>query len=353
MPAALASLPVPRLQLIQVGNYKTPRLDFSTRVEPETKIATTPIYRGPEFFFDHARRGDINKISVSHSGMYECCDDKPGCLWALSEWDGIVRAYNVRTPMLFYRTAYCLDCPCECKIVGEKCWSCLSKEPCGEWLWAWGYVTRLENYNSAEDWKRPSVAQVSLEILLEGPLRRATHQNWFYGVEPRPIEKCKTLQMALSEMDIAKKYYMPPCGPGRCCSRFRFFYRDTAAACTYECPQYFDSFSCPLLWPIEKKYTINADCLRIFIPGHTAPRVIATFESYQSVRVQNSLFDITIAPGMLGQSYSDTDTGLVYNNYGGWVFQPTALDLVRLEPGENVVTSTGSLTLGVLPYWVN
>jgi len=352
MPASLLSLPIPKLQLIQIGNWKVPRLDFSTRVEPETKVATTAIYHGPEFFFDRERRTDINKILVMHTGLYQCCDDKPNCVNAQSEWDGIVRAYGVRTPILFYRSPYCLDCPCECKLVGEKCWSCISKEPRGEWLWGWGYVTRLDNPNTAEDWKRPSVAQVTIEITLEGPLRHATHQNWWYGDRVTPVGKCQTTTMAISEMEIAKKYYFPPCGPGPCCSRFRFFYRDTSLACA-ECPQYFDSFGCSLLWPTERTYTISAECLRIFVPGHVAPRVIASFESYNSVRVQNDLFDITIFPDMLGQTYSDTLTGLVYNNYGGWVLQPTALDLVRLEPGENVVTTNGTVRIGVTPYWVN
>lgn len=355
------SLPVSRLQLIQIGQWKAPRSDFDTKIGVEVKEAITEMYRAPVYDHDRNRRADLNPLRVTHEGAYSCCGFPRVCNWAMSEWDGIVRSVGVaKTPMLFHRYPYCADCPddcvCDSLYHGAPCYACIRKNLCGEWMWAWGTVTKITNDLSAEDFRSPKTATASLEIRLEGPLQLVSHTRWLVAPKLEITQPCQTIEDAAALVDYSRKTFAPPCGPGDCCARVRFWPRDLNTICPdcLDCDIEFD----PRFW--EAKYVPwviqNDTCFNLFVPGHVPPRVQAILSSGAgSVTIRNAVGTQTIAYGTTGAIYSDTATGLVWRDSGsGYALLAGALDLLTLEPGENIITTTTtSLTLGFTPYWVN
>lgn len=352
-----ASLPIPALQLMQVGQWKVPLWNATTRFAPEAKVSTTDIYRGPQINFDRNRRGDISQIRVSHEGSYSCCGEKRSCTWAMSEWDGIARTFNMRTKILFYRSPYCLDCPegCRCEVLhqGQECWHCLRKKLCGEWLWAWGRVTDIPMELSTDDFRAPQTKEVSVEILLDGPLEIATHMDWWYGTHVPITEKCVTREEAAAAYMPGKRYFWKPCGPLTCCTSGRFWPRRIDCG---DCLDETAFYTCKYLWDSYYIDQIQNGCHTFFAPGSAKPRVLALFDAGDVVSVRNAAGSYTINYTGSGPVFSDTENGVVHYqpvNTSVWGLMPAALQVFNLEPGENVITTNNVLTFGVTPRWIN
>lgn len=353
------SLPVPRLQLVQIGQWQVPRFDATTKLTVEVKEAITDMYRAPVYDFDADRRTDLNPIKVSHEGAYSCCGNERKCNWAISEWDGIVRSMGVRTPILFYRHPYCLDCPEECVCdslyQGAPCYSCIRKRPCGEWMWAYGTILTITNDLAAEDFRSPQTATVSLEIRLEGPLQLVTHKRWWYGRNVVITQPCQNIEQAAALVNYEKKVFFQPCGLPDCCDKNRFWPRNLDELCPdcLDCDQEYT----PIFWDSRYVWSISSDtCFNLYVPGHTAPQVRALITTGTgTLTIQNATGTHTISYGATGSIYSDTRTGLIWRDPGtGYALLAGALDVVTLEPGENIITTSGTaVTLGVLPLWVN
>jgi len=357
------SLPVPRLELMQIGQFLAPRYDFSTKSQPEVKEALAEMYRGPSYDFDALRRrANLNPIRFTHTGAYACCGDSRSCTWAISEWDGIVRSLGVRTPILFYRYPYCIDCPsgCECESLytGAPCYNCIRKKPCGEWMWGMGTVTSITNDLAAEDFRTPRTATTTLELRLEGAIRLATHRRWFYGRRVPITERCLTTAEAANRISVDSRLFVPPCGPPDCCPKNRFWPRnlDTilCADCLLDCDFSFD----PLFWDSRYTWKVkNNDCQTIYVPGHVRPRVRVLMQGGGAVSVRNAVTNETISyPTVSGRVYSDTESDLVWfnNPSGNWELLPAALAVLKMEPGENVITTRNTdVVLGLTPYWIN
>lgn len=343
-------LPVPRWALLQVGIAKVPRYNASTELVFNVAEAVQQLHSGANYDFYRHSRSPFASITFKHTGTYISNPNKPvNLLYPYEELDHIESQKGVYVPFLFAKDYTSLP-PCmDCCYTIPDCWTL---------AWAWGKVQKVGNVYSVEDYASPMSADVSLEGVLEGPLREVTYSRWRYGLAAVPTTAMQR-KMIRSELEIetaeAINQWWVPCEMPLPTSDKRFWPRDLYSVCrTVDESWFFTEF-----WDMKTIVAIRApteSILRVW--GNTRPASCLLARGDAKFTIINQAGSFTFDMGLSDgdQVFIDPEAGRALRMRPDTTIEVyTGLSQFPFfEFYENrVFIESGMVTIGLTPQWIN
>lgn len=343
-----SKLPVPKWQMMQIGPALLPRSNAQTALTYEHAEAMDDLVGGSVYDHYRMKRAPTRNGTWRHSGNYRCCGEPCDCGYAISEIDMIYQSVGRYVPCLFVRD-YTIGTPS--KDV------CYTRPPCVTWAWGWGKVVHVTNPYNVEDYTAPDEVEVSLDGIMEGPLREITYSRWRYGYAMARIAVSE-FQMLNADVEVEeaepKSEWYIPCSLPMLCDPERFWprdlHKDHAAG-----EDLFDTSN----WDAPQVITMQAPAeqlLRIY--GNTAPLVQMVARGDTQLTISNEMgtqsYSFTAAPG--SRVYTDSSSGICLEDTVLNVVSPLmgVLDIPVLEPFENHISiQRGFVQFGITPQWIN
>lgn len=341
-------LPVPRWQLVQVGLAKAPRYNSTTEMTFSVAESTIQLHSGATYDFFRNSRATFTGGTFRHGGMYRTEFVSQANVWPVSEVDLIQSQKGIYAPILFAKD-YTSSQPCQdCCFIVPNCWL---------FAWAYGKVKTVTNTFTTDDYSSPEATEVSIEGVLESPLKEVTYATWRYGTDL--IAEATERKLLRSELELAqaetKRQWWIPCELPSPKTDNRFWPRDLYSPYHAEQSGWFDWEH----WDCAETILMRSPSERLFqIWGNTTPQLSIMARGDTKFLITNGFGEFTYDFGDNNGTwiYMDTSSKMALRKKADNTIEPYVgtCNIPRFEYFENRVrVISGEIVVGLTPRWIN